>query len=108
MSIRAPKPAPMVCGNPTHPCPEPAMRRLPPCPDLRAFLGWLEGQGALAAIREPVSLRHEMTAVQLAALRRGGPALRFDRHDGPGMPVVANLFGTPARVAAGLGLLPGQ
>ena len=84
------------------------MRSLPPFPDLRAFLGWLEGHGQLATIAGPVSLRHEMTAVQLAALRRGGPALRFTGHDGPAMPVVANLFGTPARVAAGLGLLPEQ
>ncbi|NGM46167.1 UbiD family decarboxylase [Rhodobacter sp. SGA-6-6] len=84
------------------------MRSLPPFPDLRAFLGWLEGQGDIATIAAPVSLRHEMTAVQLAALRRGGPALRFTGHDGPAMPVVANLFGTPARVAAGLGLLPEQ
>ena len=84
------------------------MRSLPPFPDLRAFLGWLGGQGDLATLREPVGLRHEMTAVQLAALRRGGPALRFEGHDGPQMPVIANLFGTPARVAAGLGLLPDQ
>lgn len=50
-----------------------------------------------------------MTAVQLAALRAGGPVLRFDAAgDGAGrpaaMPVVANLFGTVERVAAGLGL----
>lgn len=50
-----------------------------------------------------------MTAVQLAALRAGGPVLRFDgAEDGAGrpaaMPVVANLFGTVERVAAGLGL----
>ena len=60
-------------------------------------------------IAEPVSLRHEMTAVQIAALRVGGPVLRFDdagQADGSRavMPVVANLFGTADRVAAGLGL----
>ena len=84
------------------------MRSLPPFPDLRAFLDWLAAQGDLATIAAPVSLRHEMTAVQLAALRRDGPALRFTAHDGPDMPVIANLFGTRARVAAGLGLLPDQ
>ena len=84
------------------------MRRLPPFPDLRAFLDFAQLQDDLARIAEPVSLRHEMTAVQLAALRRGGPVLRFDAHDGPAMPVVANLFGTRQRVAAGLGLLPDQ
>ena len=82
------------------------MRSLPVFPDLRAYLGWCEAQGELARIAEPVSIRHEMTAVQLACLRRGGPALEFSRHDGPGMRVVSNLFGTPARVAAGLGLTP--
>lgn len=54
-----------------------------------------------------------MTAVQLAALRAGGPILRFDAavaDDGGAatMPVIANLFGTRARVAAGLGLAPGD
>ncbi len=81
------------------------MRSLPAFPDLRTFLDWLEGRGELVPIRDPVALRHEMTAVQLACLRRGGPALRFER---PGIPVVANLFGTPARVAAGMGLAPDQ
>jgi 4-hydroxy-3-polyprenylbenzoate decarboxylase len=50
-----------------------------------------------------------MTAVQLAALRANGPILRFDAaRDAEGgaarMPVIANLFGTGARVAAGLGI----
>jgi hypothetical protein len=49
-----------------------------------------------------------MTAVQLAALRGKGPVLRFDAATPGGrratMPVIANLFGTPDRVAAGLGL----
>ncbi|MBU3029533.1 UbiD family decarboxylase [Paracoccus marinaquae] len=80
------------------------MRSLPPFPDLRAFLGWAESHGDLARITRPVSLRHEMTAVQLEALRRGGPVLRFAAHDGPDMPLIANLFGTRDRVAAGLGL----
>ena len=49
-----------------------------------------------------------MTALQLAALRAGGPVLRFDAAEDAGrpaaMPVIANLFGTADRVAAGLGL----
>ncbi|MDQ7774694.1 MAG: UbiD family decarboxylase [Paracoccus aminovorans] len=83
-------------------------RRLPAFPDLRAFLGWAEARGDLARIAAPLSLRHEMTALQLAALRRGGPVLRLDNHDGPAVPVVTNLFATRARVAAGLGLEPDQ
>ncbi len=84
------------------------MRSLPSFPDLRAFLSWLEARGEFARIAEPVSLRHEMTAVELACLRRGGPALRFDRPEGARIPVIANLFGTRARVAAGLGLQPDE
>lgn len=84
------------------------MRSLPVFPDLRAFLTHAEGRGDLVHIADPVELRYEMTAVQLAALRAGGPVLRFNaaRQDGrpAAMPVVANLFGTPDRVAAGLGL----
>lgn len=86
------------------------MRTLPVFEDLRAFLGWAEAEGALVRLAAPVSLRHEMTAVQMAALRRRGPVLRFEAaHDGERratMPVIANLFGTPERVAAGLGLTP--
>ncbi|WP_374635220.1 UbiD family decarboxylase domain-containing protein, partial [Paracoccus sp. (in: a-proteobacteria)] len=82
------------------------MRSLPVFADLRAYLDWCAAQGDLARIDQPVSLRHEMTAVQLACLRRAGPVLEFPRHDGPQMRVVSNLFGTPDRVAAGLGLTP--
>ncbi|MEZ5888628.1 MAG: UbiD family decarboxylase [Paracoccaceae bacterium] len=89
------------------------MRSLPVFADLRAFLGWAEAQGDLVRIPDPVRLRHAMTAVQVAALRRAGPVLRFDaalHQDGTRarMPVVANLFGTRARVAAGLGLTRDQ
>ncbi|VDC19919.1 UbiD family decarboxylase [Pseudogemmobacter humi] len=84
------------------------MRSLPAFPDLRAFLAWAEARGDLARVDASVSLRHEMTALQLAALRAGGPVLRFDAHDGPKMPVVTNLFATRERVAAGLGLTPDQ
>lgn len=84
------------------------MRSLPPFADLRAWLDHAEAQGDLLRIAERVSLRHETTALQLAALRRGGPVLRLDVHDGPDMPVIANLFGTRERVAAGMGLRADQ
>lgn len=92
---------------------EAMIRSLPVFADLRAFLAWAESKGDLLRVPEPVSLRHAMTAVQVAALRRGGPILRFDaalQADGTraAMPVVANLFGTPDRVAAGLGLAHDQ
>jgi 4-hydroxy-3-polyprenylbenzoate decarboxylase len=88
------------------------MRSLPVFPDLRAFLAHAGATGDLVRIAGPVDLRHEMTAVQLAALRAKGPVLRFDAAMQAGrkaaMPVIANLFGTPARVAAGLGLTPDE
>ena len=85
------------------------MRQLPVFADLRSFLGWAESRGDVARIAAPVSLAHEMTAVQLAALRAEGPVLRFDcaqhANGSPArMPVVTNLFATRARVAAGMGL----
>lgn len=89
------------------------MRSLPLFTDLRAFLNWIEAQGALLRIAEPVAARHQITAVQMRVLRAGGPALQFDAPvlDEGGMstiPVVTNLFGTRERVAAGLGLTPDQ
>ncbi|MDO5620285.1 MAG: UbiD family decarboxylase [Paracoccus sp. (in: a-proteobacteria)] len=85
------------------------MRTLPIFTDLRAFLEWNQGRGQVLRLSDPLSVRHEMTAVQLAALRTGGPVLRFDAATLPdgrpaGMPVVTNLFATPDRVAAGMGL----
>ncbi|MGY6412359.1 MAG: UbiD family decarboxylase [Alkalilacustris sp.] len=85
------------------------MRTLPPFPDLRAFLAHLEGAGDLLRIADPVACRLQMTAVAMRTLAARGPALRFDRprlDDGSRsqIPVIANLFGTPERVAAGLGL----
>jgi len=88
---------------------EAEIRTLPAFPDLRSFLGWAETTGQVLRLPEPVSLRHEMTAVQLAALKVGGPILRFDAAlDAAGnrspIPVIGNLFGTAERVAAGLGM----
>lgn len=87
------------------------MRSLPVFADLRAFLDHAEAAQDLARIAAPVALAHEMTAVELLALRRGGPVLRFDRPIGAlgqvaGLPVIGNLFGTRRRVAAGLGVAP--
>ena len=72
--------------------------------DLRDFLARLEAAGELRRIREPVSPRLEMTALSDRVLRAGGPALLFENPAGPRMPVLTNLFGTPARVARALGL----
>ena len=71
--------------------------------DLRDFVGQLERQGDLRRITEPVSPVLEMTAVADRVLRAEGPALLFEQPKGCNVPVLANLFGTPRRVALGMG-----
>lgn len=71
--------------------------------DLREFMTGLEGLGELKTVAEPVSARLEMTAVSDAVLRTGGPALLFRNPAGYKIPVLTNLFGTPRRVALGMG-----
>jgi len=71
--------------------------------DLRDFLGQLEARNLLKRINAPVSPRLEMTEVCDRTLRAGGPALLFEQPEGYQMPVLGNLFGTPERVALGMG-----
>jgi 4-hydroxy-3-polyprenylbenzoate decarboxylase len=71
--------------------------------DLRDFLAQLERQGELKRITAEVSPRLEMTEICDRVLKRGGPAILFERPAGYSMPVLANLFGTPRRVAMGMG-----
>jgi 4-hydroxy-3-polyprenylbenzoate decarboxylase len=82
--------------------------------DLRDFVQGLERQGELQRIPEAVSTHLEMTALCDRVLRAGGPALWFDQPTPPQkgeqnhtkrykVPVLANLFGTPRRVAMGMG-----
>jgi 4-hydroxy-3-polyprenylbenzoate decarboxylase len=72
--------------------------------DLRDFMSQLEARGELKRVKAPVSPRLEMTEVCDRVLRAGGPALLFEQPAGSSIPVLANLFGTPARVAAAMGL----
>ncbi len=71
--------------------------------DLRDFLGQLETRGQLRRVSQPVSPALEMTEIADRVLRAQGPALLFERPGGATMPVLANLFGTPERVALGMG-----
>jgi len=75
-----------------------------PYRDLRDFIAQLERVGDLRRIKQPVSPHLEMTAVADRVLRAGGPALLFENPAGHRMPVLANLFGTPARVALAMGV----
>src|SRR6185312_4845508 len=71
--------------------------------DLRDFIGQLEKQGELRRIDTEVSPHLEMTEICDRVLKAQGPALLFERPKGYSIPVLANLFGTPRRVALGLG-----
>ncbi|MGL9733374.1 MAG: 4-hydroxy-3-polyprenylbenzoate decarboxylase [Symbiopectobacterium sp.] len=70
---------------------------------LREFLALLEQKGELKRIRYSVSPHLEMTEIADRTLRAGGPALLFENPTGYTMPVLCNLFGTPERVAMGIG-----
>ena len=71
--------------------------------DLREFIALLEARGELKRVTAPVDPRLEMTEICDRTLRRGGPALLFENPTGYTVPVLANLFGTPLRVALGMG-----
>jgi 4-hydroxy-3-polyprenylbenzoate decarboxylase len=71
--------------------------------DLRDFIQGLERAGELKRVAEPVSPRLEMTALSDRVLRAGGPALLFERPAGYKFVALTNLFGTPGRVAKGMG-----
>ena len=71
--------------------------------DLRDFIAQLEKMGELKRISVPVSTHLEMTEICDRVLRAQGPALLFENVVGHNMPVLANLFGTPRRVALGMG-----
>jgi 4-hydroxy-3-polyprenylbenzoate decarboxylase len=71
--------------------------------DLRDFIRLLEAQGELRRVAAPVSPVLEMTEICDRTLKRGGPALLFENPTGYRMPVLGNLFGTPRRVALGMG-----
>ncbi len=72
--------------------------------DLRDFLDTLEKKGLLKRVRTEVDPRLEVAEVQDRLVRKGGPAVLFEKVKGSKMPIVGNLFGTRERVALGLGV----
>jgi 4-hydroxy-3-polyprenylbenzoate decarboxylase len=71
--------------------------------DLRDFMAQLEARGELKRVGAEVDPRLEMTEICDRVLRAGGPAILFKKPKGQAMPVLGNLFGTPKRVALGMG-----
>jgi 4-hydroxy-3-polyprenylbenzoate decarboxylase len=71
--------------------------------DLRDFIKQLEKQGELKRVTLEIDPYLEMTEICDRTLKQGGPALLFENPKGSNIPVLANLFGTPRRVAMGMG-----
>ena len=71
--------------------------------DLRDFIAQLEKQGELKRVTSEVSPNLEMTEICDRVLKAQGPAILFEKPKGFDIPVLGNLFGTPRRVAMGMG-----
>ncbi len=71
--------------------------------DLRDFIHQLEKQGLLKRITQEIDPVLEMTEISDRVLKQQGPALLFENPKGYNIPVLTNLFGTPERVAMGMG-----
>jgi len=71
--------------------------------DLRDFIAQLEQKGELKRVSVEVDPYLEITEICDRTLRAQGPALLFENVKNSNVPVLANLFGTPRRVAMGMG-----
>ena len=71
--------------------------------DLRDFLNYLESKGQLKRISQEIDPNLEMSEISDRTLKKAGPALLFENPKGSDIPVLCNLFGTPERVAMGMG-----
>ncbi|MDD2767460.1 MAG: 4-hydroxy-3-polyprenylbenzoate decarboxylase [Methylococcus sp.] len=71
--------------------------------DLRDFIARLEGIGELRRIGVSVDPHLEVTEICDRTLKAEGPALLFEHPKGSSVPLLGNLFGTPRRVALGMG-----
>ena len=71
--------------------------------DLRDFIDKLENEEELKRITIEVDPYLEITEVCDRTLKMGGPALLFENPKDSKYPLLANLFGTPRRVALGMG-----
>ncbi|MFI3187266.1 MAG: UbiD family decarboxylase, partial [Methylococcaceae bacterium] len=71
--------------------------------DLRDFIKQLEKQGELKRVLYQADPHLEITEICDRTLKQQGPALLFERPKGYNIPLLGNLFGTPQRVAMGMG-----
>ena len=73
-----------------------------PFRDLRDYLAALDKAGELKRIGAEVSPVFEITEIADRVVKKGGPALVFERPIGAAMPVAINLFGSTPRVMRAL------
>ncbi|MCH7882202.1 MAG: 4-hydroxy-3-polyprenylbenzoate decarboxylase [Proteobacteria bacterium] len=71
--------------------------------DLRDFIQQLEKDGELKRITRRVDPYLEITEICNRTLRKQGPALLFEQAGDSDIPLLANLFGTPERIARAMG-----
>ena len=84
-----------------------------PYDSLRDFIARLEAANRLVRVAAPVSPHLEMTEIQTRLLAEQGPAALFENvvdesSRNYAFPVLVNLFGTVARVAAAIGRTPSE
>jgi 4-hydroxy-3-polyprenylbenzoate decarboxylase len=71
--------------------------------DLRDFIEQLEKKEQLKRTLYQADPYLEITEICDRQLKNNGPALLFERPKGYNVPLLGNLFGTPHRVAMGMG-----
>ncbi len=71
--------------------------------DLRDFITQLETLGELKRLHVEIDPVLEMTEICDRVLKAQGPAILFENPKNHQIPVLGNLFGTPHRVALGMG-----
>jgi 4-hydroxy-3-polyprenylbenzoate decarboxylase len=71
--------------------------------DLRDFIAQLEQRGQLKRVMVSVDPALEITEICDRVLQQQGPALLFEQPKNSTIPLLGNLFGTPERVALGMG-----
>lgn len=72
--------------------------------NLQSFLELLKKERELLHIKEEVSTELEITEITDRVVKKGGPALFFERVKGHKIPVVTNLFGSFRRLCLALGV----
>ena len=77
-----------------------------PAADLQSFLKQLDRAKELTRVHVEVDPVLEITEIVTRTVKRGGPALLFERVKGSPHPVAINLFGTTRRIELALGQPP--